>query len=413
VTSERTDSTPAESAEAPPSNRTLYAIYVAGLTTNALSSTLKLAVALWCIQLGMSASMIGIAIGAGGFLPFFLSIHGGVLMDRFGTRRVNTVFSISGVICCVLYPILPYASAVIALQLVAGLTLNMGWMGAQALIVQFAPGDTTAIGRFTVWSRIGNLIGPAATGFIWDFAGAYVTFAFVTAFAIIAMISIFMVPRTKQDILAAEQETRIADLIPRFSDYVAAFALCAIPAVAFIVANTFLRIASSGIQGSFYVVYLESINISGGVIGILLAVGESFGMFGAGIAGWMEKKLTPHWTLLLFHTLSLVFVCITPWLGGIMWLLVLSAALRGNAQGLAQPVMFAILSRAVSPEEQGRSIGMRTTVNRLASMGVPPVMGLIVDAAGLENSFAILGGVLLAFAIGTGIVLARSPGFKT
>jgi MFS family permease len=410
VTSERTDST---LAEAPPSDRTLYAIYVAGLTTNALGSTLKLAVALWCIQLGMSASMIGIAIGAGGFLPFFLSIHGGVLMDRFGTRRINVLFSISGVICCILYPMMPWAAAVIALQLVSGLTLNMGWMGAQALIVQFAPGDTTAIGRFTVWSRIGNLIGPAATGFIWDFAGAYVTFGFVTVFAVIAMISIFMVPQTRQDLAAAERETKVADLVPQFSDYVAAFALCAIPAVAFIVANTFLRIASSGIWGSFYVVYLEGIGISGGVIGILLAMGEAFGMFGAGIAGWLEKKLTPHWTLLLAHTLSLVFVCITPWLGGIMWLLVVSAALRGNAQGLAQPIMFAILSRAVSREEQGRSIGMRTTVNRLASMGIPPVMGLIVDVAGLENSFTILGAVLLAFAIATGIALARSRAFKT
>lgn len=411
MTSERTGSTQAEGPGAPPSDRTLYAIYVAGLTTNALSSTLKLAVTLWCIQLGMSPSMIGIAIGAGGLLPFFLSIHGGVMMDRFGTRRVNVFFSILACAVCILYPMLPWAAAVIALQLVSGLTLNMGWMGAQALIVQFAPGDTGAISRFTVWSRVGNLIGPIATGFIWDFAGAWVTFAFVTLFAVVALVSVVMVPRTRQDILAAGKETKIADLVPRFSEYVQAFALCAIPAVAFIVANTFLRIASSGIQGSFYVVYLDNIGISGTAIGILLAVGESFGMFGAGIAGWIERKLTPHWTLLLFHTLSLVFVCITPWLGGIMTLLVISAALRGNAQGLAQPVMFAILSRAVSPEEQGRSIGMRTTVNRLASMGIPPVMGLVVEVAGLENAFAILGGVLLIFAAATGIAVARA-GFK-
>ena len=65
-------------------------------------------------------------------------------------------------------------------------------------------------------------------------------------------------------------------------------------------------------QASFYVVYLEHIGISGTIIGVLLGVAEGFGMFGAGIAGRIERALKPHWTLLLFHGLSLLFVFITP-----------------------------------------------------------------------------------------------------
>src|SRR6185295_17116049 len=97
----------------------------------------------------------------------------------------------------------------------------------------------------------------------------------------------------------------------------------------------------------------------------------------------------------------------TPWLGGYLPVLVIMMAIRGWSQGLSQPVMFAILSREVGPDEQGRAIGMRSTINRLAQLGVPPVMGAVVDAAGLLDSFAIVGGVLLAFAAGTGLVFHR------
>src|SRR5690348_6730881 len=77
-----------------PSSRTLYATYAAGLTTNALTLMMKVVVPLWALHLQMSPTMIGIAVGAGGLLPFILSIHGGVLMDKFGTRRVNLVFAV-------------------------------------------------------------------------------------------------------------------------------------------------------------------------------------------------------------------------------------------------------------------------------------------------------------------------------
>ena len=93
-------------------------------------------------------------------------------------------------------------------------------------------------------------------------------------------------------------------------------AMVAIPAVAFIVAMTYLRIASSAIQSSFYVVYLEHLGLNGVVIGTLIGIGEGFGMFGAGIAGWLEKRLKPHWTLILFVILSLLSVCVTPLIGG-------------------------------------------------------------------------------------------------
>jgi predicted MFS family arabinose efflux permease len=394
------------------SARPLYVAYCAGITTNALSTMMKVGVPLWAISLSMSSTGIGFAVGALGVMPFLFAIHGGVLMDRFGTRRVNVLFAAVATIAILLYPVLPWGSAVIALQLIIGLPVNMGWMGAQTMIAHYAPGDTTIIGRFTIAARVGNLIAPVLTGVAWDLSGPVGMFLLMGSVAFASLLSFLLSPKlTKSDHGGAAVTAR--DLVPRFSEYVQAFSMIALPAVAFVVAITFLRISSSAIQGSFYVVYLQGIGITGTLIGVLMAVGDAFGLFGAGVAGWIEKKLRPHWTALLFIAMSIAFVSITPFLGGLLALLFAASALRGWGQGLSQPVMFSILSRAVTREQQGRSIGLRSTANRLASMGVPPLMGIAVDWVGLELAFAVTGGVLIGLAAILGLVISRIRGFKT
>ncbi len=395
-----------------PSTRALYTAYAAGLTGNAINMMLKVSVPLWALHLNMSPSLIGVALGAAGVLPFLLSIHGGVLMDRFGTRRVNMVLAMVATIAIALYPVLPFAAALICLQLVTGLTTNMAWMGAQSLIVQVAPGDTAIIGRFSMASRIGNLASPVLTGMAWDFIGPLGTFLMITACSTTAFAAFYLAPAAEVDAAASGGKGSLRDLVPRFSEYVQAFAMLAIPTIAFISVITFVRIAGSSVQSSFYLVYLNQIGISGTVIGILLGLAEGFGIFGAGIAGWIERKLKAHWTLILFHALAVFFVCIAPFLGGIMVLLFIAAMMRGGSQGLSQPVMFAVLSRAVSRAEQGRSIGLRTTVNRLATMVIPVAMGLLAERFGMVWSFGLTGGFILLICVGLVIAALRIEAFQ-
>jgi MFS family permease len=395
-----------------PSQQALYACYAAGGTSNALNMMLKVTVPLWAVQLQMSPGLIGIAVGAAGFLPLLLSIHGGVLMDRFGTRRVNTSLAALGTIAVFLYPILPFASAVIVLQMFTGLATNMGWMGAQSMIVQIAPGNTTLIGRFSMYARVGNLAAPVLTGLVWDLTGAWGTFLFITVVAGASYLAFQMAPAKEIDETATTEKTSVRDLLPRFSEYRDAFAMLAIPAIAFVSVVTFVRIAGSGMQSSFYVVYLEQIGITGTMIGVLLGLSEGFAMFGAGVAGKIERALKPDWTMIIFHAGAIVAVAITPFLGGFIALLILAAMARGATQGLGQPVLVSVLSRSVSRQEQGRSIGLRTTVNRVATILIPPLMGFFVEHFGLEASFAITGGLILAICAGLSLVALRIKVFQ-
>ena len=89
---------------------------------------------LWLVVLGASYVEIGLALGARHFLTMFLSIHGGAMMDRLGTRRVMLWFAATSTVVPILFPVLPWVWAVIVLQMFAGLADTMGWSGAQAMI---------------------------------------------------------------------------------------------------------------------------------------------------------------------------------------------------------------------------------------------------------------------------------------
>ena len=80
--------------------RAIYATYGLGFSGNAVTTMLKVVVPLWAIHLNLSATEIGFAIGMSALLPFLLSIHGGVLMDKLGTRPVTFAYAVTTALMC-------------------------------------------------------------------------------------------------------------------------------------------------------------------------------------------------------------------------------------------------------------------------------------------------------------------------
>ncbi|HET9405414.1 MAG TPA: MFS transporter, partial [Burkholderiales bacterium] len=174
-----------------------------------------------------------------------------------------------------------------------------------------------------------------------------------------------------------------------------AIALAAIPAVAFILAVSFLRNAPGAIQSSLFVVYLNGIGMSGTLIGFLVALSELFGVFGALAAARMERWLRGERLLILCIAASITAIAVTPLIGHFLALLIAASAVRGIAQGLSQPLMYSILSRAAPSTRHGASVGLRNAVVRLASIVTPAAMGFAAEAWGIEASFYVVGAVFL------------------
>ena len=388
-------------------------LYVAGPFSMGYVDFFTFLIPLYGLSLGFDAAEIGILVGARSILALFLSIHIGVLMDRFGTRRVTLFFVWTGMALAPLFPLVLGFWALLLLQLVSGAAVSFAWSGAQTLIAQFAEGDAGYIGKFSFFARLGSTTAPILAGMVWDFGGAWSAYLFAAAWG--AVLTIALLRTREAEIFGARPADgngrarfRARDALPRASDYVSSIMLVAIPAVAVSMAVISMRNTTYSIQTSVYVVYLEQIGLVGTTIGILFATAEIASGFGSLFAGRAVQLGDPLRIMLSGTVLSILLIAMTPLLGEIFTLLLLSQVIRGWLEGVIQPVILSVQARAVGRHQQGAVVGLRQTGQRLTSIVIPPLMGGIADHWGVSESFFILGALMLLLCVPLALLTGRA-----
>jgi len=121
----------------------------------------------------------------------------------------------------------------------------------------------------------------------------------------------------------------------------------------------------------------------------------------------------PQRTMLTGTVLSILLISATPLIGAVFTLLLLAQAMRGWLQGVVQPLMFSVQAKAVGRYRQGSVVGLRQTMNRLAAIVIPPVMGAIADQWGAGASFVILGTVMLILSAPVALITRRAQRVET
>jgi MFS family permease len=402
-----------------PEPRGLMTVYVAGFFSMGLVDIFSFLVPLYAIALGMSATEIGLLVGARALLSMIFAIHAGSAMDRFGTRRVTLLLIAAGIALPPAYPMLPHFWALLILQLIAGCTISFNFTGTQTLIAQVGRGEAEYIGRYSFATRLGTAVAPVAVGLVWDIGGAWPSFLFTIAWSVALFVAVALSPDpgiAREDDSAEETPPapfRLRDMLPRWSDYAAGFAMLTIPVIAITMAVIFLRNTTSGIQNSVYMVYMDGIGLTGTMIGVLFAAIELASGAGSLLGGRAMRLWEPQRMMVVATAVSIALICITPLLGGIFALLMIAQALRGVLQGVIQPVMFSVQARTVGAHRQGAVVGLRQTATRVAAIAIPPLMGWVADRWGVAESFYILGAGLVAICALLYLALLRAPRFES
>jgi len=388
------------------------AVYACGIFNGPMYHIVGVIMPLWAVMLDASPLMIGIVIGSRQVLPMLFAIHGGALMDRLGTRRVLLFMGVVGMANPVLFPAFPWIGAAIVLQMVGGLAESLNWIGAQTLVGQAMKGHPVYAGRLSFALRMGNLSAPPLVGLAWDTLGPWGAFVFLSIWTGGGLRAALTLPA---DVGVADRTTprprmSVSDFVPRLSDYLDAFRLLALPAILLVIASTVLRHSGTAVQGSFYVVYLESMGITGTSIGLLMGLFGVVGAFGSLTPGPLSRIIPVHWLLMVATLLSIACIAITPLLGTFTALL-FALGLRGGSQGASMTLMISITAQSAGTGDQGKGVALRITANRLTSMLVPVIMGAVVEAVGLEYAFYVMGAGAIALLAVVALVTARSEAF--
>jgi len=368
---------------------------------------------LYALSQGLGAAEIGILVGARSILALLLSIHIGVLMDRFGTRRVTLFFVWIGMALSPLFPVAGGFWALLLLQLINGAAVSFAWSGAQTLIAQLAEGDAGYIGRFSFFARLGSTTAPILAGAVWDYGGPWPAYLLGAAWGAVLTIALLRTPEAeifgpRRPDGGGRARFRARDALPRASDYISSIMLIAIPVIALSMTIMAMRNTTYSIQTSVYVVYLNGIGLVGTMIGILFAAVEIASGLGSLFAGRAMRLGDPQRTMLSGTVLSILLIAATPLLGSVFALLLLSQAVRGWLEGVIQPVILSVQARAVGRHRQGAVVGLRQTGQRLTSILIPPLMGAIADRWGASESFFILGALMLLLTMPLALIIRRA-----
>jgi len=403
------------------------AVYAVALFTGSPFIMLSVIMPLWALELGSSPLVIGLIISSRQVLVITMAVHSGALLDRFGPKIMIILMATIGAFTMALFPIFPVLAVILVLQMISGFTEATTWIGAQTLVGRLLGGRPIYAGRMTASARVGCIIGPWVVGLIWQFLGADIAFWFMAGWIFMGGATAMLLPKSE---IAVAVPTTVADsvdrapapqrpapqrrrsILPSFSDYGTTFRLLLLPAVALVIAVTFMRQTGSGIQSSFYGVWLKQIGFEAGAIGLLLGISNAASAVMALTTGTLTRRFSEHQLLILATMLSIAAIAITPLLSGFA-LLAVAISLRGVGQGLNFPLMLAIASRAVGQHLQGRVVALRITFNRFGGAIVPLAMGVLVEFVGLEYAFYVIGIVGLVLLGLLGVWTSRSPEFES
>src|SRR4051812_19065274 len=224
---EAAHATPMPSGPRPPAS-----LYLAAPFSMGYVDFFTFLIPLYGLSLGLDAAEIGILVGARSIVALFLSIHIGVLMDRFGTRAVTLVFVWVGAFLAPLFPLAASFWALLLLQLVNGAAVSFAWSGAQTLIAQLAEGDPRDIGRFSFFARLGSTSAPIIAGAVWDLGGAWPVYMLGSVWGAVLTIALLRTPEAEsfRSLPASDMNRRrfrARDAWPRVSDYVNSMKLIA------------------------------------------------------------------------------------------------------------------------------------------------------------------------------------------
>lgn len=334
--------------------------------------------------LGLSYTQVGSLIGAYVLPAVLLSIPGGLVVQRFGDRRVLLVALALAVAGAAATSVADGFALMIAGRVLAGI----GGALLQIIVMKMAterftgPLMTTATGTALASWPLGIALALALLGLVAEAAGWRAALAVVAAYPLLALAFVLRAPGVFPDSRASSP--------PRLRDFAGSQLDGLLPALAISLSWLVLNSGFSAFL-SFAPTWLADIgrplDRAGAVVsltGWALVAAQPWG-------GWIADRLRRPTLVLFTGTLvSAAAMWLTLATGGAEPLFVLS----GLAMGLVPGVLGAALAMSVRLEQRALAFGIFATGSGAGSMIGPSLAGLATDLAGTPAAAIVLAGAL-------------------
>ena len=346
-------------------------------------------VPLYAISLKMPPLSLAFLVSLPAVLQIATRSFCGIINNYFGENRIMKVsflgMSVAGVAFIVSDTLLTLYIA----QFLLSLSRGLFWSTAQTYLSKLpeVKGRVNKVfGLLEGAAAIGAIIGLILGGFLsqwFGFANAFISLIIIGAACFLLGNTLPEFPRSKNRQAIIAGISHLGEVIRHKPLYLAG--MCA-----------FIAAVPVGLVGSFYPVYLHSLGIQDGMIGIIASL-KAVGTIAAGllVAKFLDNiKLTTSFGIgitLIGSTLILTQLFSTP------STLALIVVFTGLGAGMTSILYQSLTTKYSTDENRSSAMAFTTNFWTLSNLVTPVMFGFFIHYTGLSRSFIITGSLILAF----------------
>ena len=343
---------------------------------------------LYANKLGASHMEVGILVSLFSFLPLFVSIPFGKVIDRVGIKKPLIASILLGSVSLIILFLFGNIEGVYLSQIFSGLSQLVFVLSMQAYSGQFSKSKLREyyISVFSIAVAAGSFIGPLIAGFSSDFFSYNHAFLLLGILLILTLLLSFVFDSKKSIEKSSRKRTETA------------FGLLRIPDLRKAVLVSSIVLLSKDTYIAFFPLLASENGLSAFVIGVIVSLNAGAGMLIRGFLPWISQHLKRHVVITLSVLLAGLSYLLHPMADHIVWLSILSLLL-GFCTGIAQPLSIFATIIALPKNRVAEGLGLRLTFNKLTQIIAPLSLGTVSGLIGMSGVFYICGIIILTGSI--------------
>ena len=357
------------------SRKMLWAMYATSTLGQCAAMVSGSMLVLYALELGANIFEVGLVSSAAAYVNLALTIPMGVLSNRFGRVKILML----GVCAVVLSSTLGALAQNSTMLIVARLFDGFGWsifMPISLTLVSDISTDQESLRKYTVFSGLGLLMGPALTTVLLWFIEIRDLF-YVSLFLWVVVLSIILVFIRKHKTTHIQVNTLAGD----FGSVLRNRAVQAV-----ILCNAGFSFVNMTVGTYMPVLAVESLEISKQSVALLTTVRSMGMLFTRSLSGKVMNKASDKW-LMMFILGDLALAGFSIGLCGDFIQLVLVTVLQGFGWGLVFPVNATVVSKGTLISERALANASFMAVGNVMGIATPLVMTRVIDSFGLRTVF--------------------------
>lgn len=345
-------------------------------------SMLLVAVPLYSRGLGLSSLEIGFVVGVPYALPLLIAMPASSLIAQAGGRASLVFGGIAFLSALLLMATFFTFWGMVVGQILVGVGHMSMVLAAQTIISGLGAGRTLEryFGIYTMWLSVGQVIGPLLLGFVFDWYGVAPEILYVVAI-LLGIAGLLSLALSEKSVSSTKKRGHLGGLgvqkrLLKNNSWLQVSILVSLVAMVAI-----------SVYGSFFPLYLNELNISPTLLGLIVSLRPLAGVIVRWWASDIIAILGGRTGSTYFSVIALIIGMLVTGLFSSTLVLSVSAILIGIGVGLLMPISMVVLSENVESADRSGAFASRLMANRCINIITPLLFSSIIGLVGFGYAF--------------------------